>query len=45
MQVRKYPLVLRELHRQRVFENRAMGKIFGFKRHGEIDDWKKFHNE
>ena len=28
-----------------MFENRILGKIFGFKGHGEIGDWRIFHNE
>jgi len=39
MQVREWFLILR------VFENCVPGKIFGFKGHGEIGDWRIFHNE
>ena len=28
-----------------MFENGVLGKIFGFKGHGEIGDWRIFHNE
>jgi hypothetical protein len=36
---------LRAEHRLRVFENRALRRIFGPKRHEVIGDWRKLHNE
>jgi hypothetical protein len=35
-------LELREEHRLRVFENRVLRRIFGFKRDEIIGSWKKF---
>jgi hypothetical protein len=40
-----WSLTLREEHRQRVFENRALRGIFGPKRDGVIGGWRKLHNE
>jgi hypothetical protein len=36
---------LREEHRLRVFENRALRRIFGPKRDDETGGWRKLHNE
>jgi hypothetical protein len=36
---------LREEHRLRVFENRAIRRIFGPKREEVVGDWKRLHNE
>jgi hypothetical protein len=36
---------LREEHRLRVFENRALRRIFGPKRDEITGEWKKLHNE
>jgi hypothetical protein len=38
-------LILRELHRLRVFENRVPRKIFGPKRDEVTREWGKLHNE
>jgi hypothetical protein len=38
-------LTLREEHRLRVFENRALGRIFGPKRDEVTGGWRKLHNE
>jgi hypothetical protein len=38
-------LTLREEHRQRVFENRVLRRIFGQKRDEVIGGWRKLHNE
>jgi uncharacterized membrane protein len=40
-----WSLTLREEHRLRVFENRMLRKIFGPKRDGVSDGWRKLHNE
>jgi hypothetical protein len=40
-----WSLILREEHRLRVFENRALGRIFGSKRDEVIGGWRKLHNE
>jgi hypothetical protein len=40
-----WPLTLREEHRLRVFENRALRKIFGPKRDEVTGGWRKLHNE
>jgi hypothetical protein len=37
-------LTLREEHRQRVFENRVLRRIFGPKRDEVTGEWKKLHN-
>jgi hypothetical protein len=36
---------LREEHRRRVFENKALRKIFGPKRDEVTGEWKRLHNE
>jgi hypothetical protein len=38
-------LTLREEHRLRVFENRALRRIFGPKRDDLTGEWRKLHNE
>jgi hypothetical protein len=38
-------LTLREEYRLRVFENRALKRIFGPKRDGVMEDWRKLRNE
>ena len=38
-------LTLREKHRLRVFENRALRRIFWYKRDVVTGDWRKLHNE
>jgi hypothetical protein len=38
-------LTLREEHRLRVFENRALRRIFGPKRDEVTGDWRILHNE
>jgi hypothetical protein len=38
-------LTLREEHRQRVFENRVLRRIFGQKRDEVRRSWRKVHNE
>ena len=40
-----WSLTLREEHRQRVFENRVLRRIFGPKRDGLTGEWRKLHNE
>jgi hypothetical protein len=40
-----WSLTLREEHRLRVFENRALRRIFGPKRDEVTGDWRKLHNE
>jgi hypothetical protein len=40
----KFGLILREEHRQRVFENRVLRRIFGPKRE-EDGSWRKLHND
>ena len=35
----------REEHRLRVFENRVLRGIFGLKRDGVTEEWRKLHNE
>ena len=40
-----WSLTLREEHRLRVFENRALRRIFGPKRDGVTGEWRKLHNE
>ena len=39
-----WSLSLREEHRLRVFENRALRRIFGLKRDGVTGEWRKLHN-
>jgi len=36
---------LREEHSLRVFENRVLWKIFGHRRDGVTEDWKRLQNE
>ena len=36
---------LREERRQRVFQNRVLGRIFGRKRDKVTGEWRKLHNE
>ena len=38
-------LTVREEHRLRMFENRALRRIFGPKRDGVTGQWRKLHNE
>ena len=38
-------MTLREEHRLRVFENRVLRRIFGPKRDGVTEGWRKLHNE
>jgi hypothetical protein len=38
-------LTVREEHNLRVFENRALRRIFGPKRDGVMGSWRKLHNE
>jgi hypothetical protein len=40
-----WSLKLREEHRQRVFENRMLRRIFGPRRDEVTGDWRKLHNE
>ena len=40
-----WSLTLREEHRLRVFENRVLRRIFGPKRDGVTEEWRKLHNE
>jgi hypothetical protein len=40
-----WSLTLREEHRQRVFENRVLRRIFGPKRDEVAREWRKLHNE
>jgi hypothetical protein len=40
-----WSLTLREEYRLRPFENRALRKIFGPKRHEVIEEWKRLHKE
>jgi hypothetical protein len=40
-----WSLTLREEHRLRVFENRALRRIFGPKRDEFTREWRKLHNE
>jgi hypothetical protein len=39
-----WSLAFREEHRQRVFENRVLRKIFGPKRDEVTGEWRKLHN-
>jgi hypothetical protein len=43
--VETWSLTLREDHRQRVFENRVLRRIFGPKRDELTAEWRKLHNE
>jgi hypothetical protein len=38
-------LTLREEHRQKIFENMVLRRIFGLKRHGVVGGWRKLHND
>ena len=40
-----WSLTLREERRARVFENRVLRRIFGPKRDGVTEEWRKLHNE
>jgi hypothetical protein len=40
-----WSLTLREERRLRVFENRALRRIFGPRRDEVTGDWRRFHNE
>ena len=40
-----WSLTLKEEHRLRLFENRALRRIFGPKRDGVLGEWRKLHNE
>jgi hypothetical protein len=40
-----YSLALGEEYRLRVFENRVLKRIFGWKRDEMIGGWRKLHNE
>ena len=40
-----WSLTLREEHRLRVFENRVLRRIFGLKRDGITEEWRKLHYE
>jgi hypothetical protein len=42
---RTWPLALREEHGLRVFDNRALGRIFGPKKYAVMGGWRKLHNE
>jgi hypothetical protein len=39
-----WPLILSEWHKLRVFENTALRRKFGPKRHDVTGEWKKLHN-
>ena len=39
-----WSLTLREERRLRVSENRVLRKIFGSKRDGVTEEWRKIHN-
>jgi hypothetical protein len=38
-------LILGELHRLRVFENRVLRRVFGPKRDEVTEEWRKLHEE
>jgi hypothetical protein len=40
-----WPLIVKEEHKLRVFENRVLRRIFGPKRDGVTGGWRKLHNE
>jgi hypothetical protein len=40
-----WSLTLREEHRQRVFENMVLRKIFGSKKDEVTGEWRRLHNE
>jgi hypothetical protein len=39
-----WSLILREVHRLRVFENNVVGKIFGPKRNEMTGEWRKLYS-
>ena len=39
-----WSLTLREEHRLRLFESRVLRRIFGPKRDGVTEEWRKLHN-
>jgi hypothetical protein len=41
----EWSLTLRDEHRLKVFENRALRRILGLKRNEAMGGWKKLHNE
>jgi hypothetical protein len=45
MGVETWSLTLKEEHRLREYENRALRRIFGPKRDEVIGGWRKLHNE
>jgi hypothetical protein len=40
-----WSLILREEHRLRLFGNRLLRRIIGFKKDEIIGDWRKLHSE
>jgi hypothetical protein len=40
-----WSLTIREEHKLRVFENKVLRRIFGPKRDGVTEGWRKLHNE
>jgi hypothetical protein len=40
-----WSVTLREEHRLRLFENRVLRRIFGYKREEVAGDWRRLHNE
>jgi hypothetical protein len=40
-----WSVTLRKKHRLKVFENRALRRIFGLRRNEMAEDWRKLHNE
>jgi hypothetical protein len=40
-----WSLIIREEHTSRVFENRVLRRIFGFKREEVAGGWRNLHNE
>jgi len=40
-----WSLTLRQEHKLRVFENRMLRKMFGFKKDKVVGEWRKLHNE
>jgi hypothetical protein len=40
-----WPFTLREELRLKVFENRALRRVFGPKRDGVTGEWRKLHSE
>jgi len=43
--MKTWSLTLREGHRLRVFEDRAVRRIFGPKREEVVGGWRRLHNE